>query len=225
MQIGGLVKLSLVDYPGKPSAVIFTQGCNFRCSYCHNRELVIPACFQSTIPQHEIMRFLEKRQGFLSGVVVSGGEPTLQKGLLDFLQTVKCLGYSVKLDTNGSRPDVLKAAIAEKLVDFVAMDVKAPLESYSKIAGVSVDSTLIEQSIGIIRDSGVDYQFRTTLVRPLLGFDDIPKLFSLVHGVKSYVLQNFRPCESILDPVLLSCGPFEHNEFLNLQEKWEIKAG
>lgn len=224
MQIGGLVKLSLVDYPGKPSAVIFTQGCNFRCPYCHNRELVIPSCFQAGIPQQEIMAFLKKRQGFLSGVVVSGGEPTLQKDLPDFLRIVKRLGYSAKLDTNGSRPDVLKAVIAEELVDFVAMDVKAPLENYSKIAGVSVDATLIEKSIGIIKDSGVDYQFRTTLARPLLGFDDIPKLFSLVGGVKSYVLQNFRPCESILEPELLCCGAFEQNEFLNLQGKWEIKG-
>ncbi len=214
--------MSLVDYPGKTAAVVFTQGCNFRCSYCHNKELVIPACFWPAIAQEEVLTFLVKRQGLLGGLVITGGEPTLQKDLLDFLRKVRPLGFAIKLDTNGSRPDILKAAIEEKLVDFIAMDVKAPLEIYNKLVGVVVDTTLIEESIAIIKNSGLDHQFRTTLVRPLLGFEDMSKLAILVSGAKRYVLQNFRACENLLEPALSVCGAFEHNEFLDLKEKWEI---
>ncbi len=216
--------MSLVDYPGKTAAVVFTQGCNFRCLYCHNKELVIPSCFRPAISQEEVLSFLIKRQGFLGGLVITGGEPTLQKDLLDFLRKVRRLSFAIKLDTNGSRPDVLKTVIEEKLVDFIAMDVKAPLEIYNKLAGVAVDTALIKESIVIIKNSGLDHQFRTTLVRPLLCFEDMPKLSMLVSGAKHYVLQNFRTCENLLEPALSVCGAFEQNEFLNLKEKWEILA-
>ncbi len=222
MQIGGLIKLSLVDYPGKTAAVIFTQGCNFRCPYCYNKELVIPECFQPPIAQQEVLSFLANRKGLLGGVVISGGEPTLQKDLLDFIRLVKPLGFSIKLDTNGSRPDILQKVIDEHLVDFIAMDVKAPLEIYSKLAGVDVDTALIQKSIAMIKNSGIEHQFRTTLVRPLLGVEDMPQLSALVSGTKGYVLQNFSAKESILDPTLLLYGAFGENEVENLRKKWEI---
>jgi pyruvate formate lyase activating enzyme len=224
MQIGGLIKLSLVDYPGKTAAVIFTQSCNFRCPYCHNKELVIPSCFQELIPEEEVISFLVKRKDVLGGVVVTGGEPTLQKDLLAFLRRVQHLGYQVKLDTNGSRPDVLKGIIKENLVNFIAMDVKAPLESYEKLAGVPVATKLIEESIAIIKGSGIKHQFRTTIVKTLLGNEDFSKLAHLVAGAQSYVLQNFTAQETVLDPAMTVGGTFLQDEFVNLKKMWEIRS-
>lgn len=176
--------MSLVDYPGKPAAVVFTQGCNFRCPYCYNKELVIPSCFQRPIEQEEVTHFLVKRKGLLKGVVISGGEPTLQNDLLDFIRCVKQLGYSVKLDTNGSRPDVLQKAIDQNLLDFIAMDIKASLESYEKLAAVPIDKILIKKSIFLIKNSGLEHQFRTTLVKPLVQFQDLSRILELVGGEK-----------------------------------------
>ena len=223
MQIGGLIKLSLVDYPGKTSAVIFTQGCNFRCPYCHNKELVIPSCFQAVIPEEEIISFLSKRKNVLEGVVITGGEPTLHKDLLEFLRRVKHLGYQVKLDTNGSRPDVLKEVITENLVDFIAMDVKAPLEFYEKLAGVPIVTKLIEESIAMIKGSGIAHQFRTTVVKSLLGNGDFSQLAQLVKGSQSYVLQNFSERESVLNSTMTVGGTFPEDEFVNLRKMWEIR--
>lgn len=135
MQIGGLQKFSLLDYPGKISAVVFTQGCNFRCPYCHNPELVDPARYQECLPEEEIFSFLETRRGKLEAVTVTGGEPTLQKSLAPFLRRIKDMGFLVKLDTNGSRPDVLEELLRQKLIDYIAMDIKAPLEKYEAVTG------------------------------------------------------------------------------------------
>ncbi|MCB9757633.1 MAG: anaerobic ribonucleoside-triphosphate reductase activating protein [Candidatus Omnitrophica bacterium] len=223
MQIGGLIKLSLVDYPGKTAAVVFTQGCNFRCPYCYNKELVIPSCFQAVIPEEAVISFLAKRKDVLGGVVITGGEPTLHKDLLEFLRRLQHLGYPVKLDTNGSRPDVLREVIQENLVDFIAMDLKAPLEAYEKLAGVPVSTKLIEESIAIIKGSGIQHQFRTTIVKSLLGNTDFLKLAHLVAGAQSYVLQNFSAQESVLDPVRTAGGAFLQDEFVNLKEMWEIR--
>jgi pyruvate formate lyase activating enzyme len=222
MQIGGLIKLSLVDYPGKPAAVVFAQGCNFRCPYCYNKELVIPSCFQRPIEQEEVISFLVKRKGLLRGVVISGGEPTLQNDLLDFIRSVKQLGYSVKLDTNGSRPDVLQKAIDQSLLDFIAMDIKASLESYEKLVGVSIDQALIEKSIFLIKNSGLEHQFRTTLVKSLSQFQDLSQILRLIGGEKSYVIQNFSPRESVLDPQLVQSGAFSQEEFENIIKNREI---
>lgn len=162
MRIGGFHKFSLIDYPGLISAVIFTQGCNFRCPYCHNWELVLPEKFGRTLDLQEILAFLEARAGKIDGVTVSGGEPTMQQGLLDCLHEIKQRSFRVKLDTNGSNPDVVKQALEEGLLDFIAMDVKAPLDSYDRLAGVDVETEAIEQSMAHILNSGVAYQFRTT---------------------------------------------------------------
>jgi pyruvate formate lyase activating enzyme len=139
MRIGGLQKLSLIDFPGKLAAVIFTQGCNLRCRYCHNPELVLPSCFHETIKEEDVLAFLYSRRKYLEGVVISGGEPTVQPELIPFMRSVKQMNFALKLDTNGTRPEILKEIIALQLVDFIAMDVKAPLEKYEEVTATLFD--------------------------------------------------------------------------------------
>lgn len=182
MKIGGLIKFTLIDYPGRVAAVVFTQGCNFRCRYCHNPELVYPHLLQDPMPQEEVMSFLRRRQGSLEGLVVTGGEPTLQPDLLDFLQEVKALGYFIKLDTNGARPEVLREALEKKLVDYVAMDLKAPLDKYALITGVDCNRNSLLQSMELLRSSGVAHEFRTTYDTEVLTDEDIQALMDLTKG-------------------------------------------
>ncbi len=192
LKIGGLIKTSVIDYPGKVSAVIFTQGCNFRCPFCHNPELVLPEKFSPCIREEEILDFLKKRCGKLEAVVVTGGEPTVQKELIPFLRQIRELGYFIKLDTNGSNPDLLEESIYRGFVDFIAMDVKAPFEKYNVLAGVKVDIEKIKTSIDIIKKSGIDYEFRTTFVPSLLSKEDISciKAFLCIEN-KRYRIQEF----------------------------------
>lgn len=180
MKIGGLIKFTLIDFPGTPAAVVFTQGCNFRCRYCHNPELVYPHLFTEPITEEEIYSFLKRRQGTLAGVVVSGGEPTLHEDLPNFMRDLKAMGYATKLDTNGTRPDVLKTLIDEKLVDYVAMDLKAPFDKYSLITGVDFNPALLQQSMDLIVKSGLKYQFRTTYDKEVLTDADIKAVEGLV---------------------------------------------
>lgn len=192
MKLGGLVKFTLIDFPGTPAAIVFTQGCNFRCRYCHNPELVYPHLFTPSMPEEEIMAFLKRRQGTLEGVVISGGEPTLQEDLVRFMTDVKSLGYKTKLDTNGTRPEVLKELIDKKLVDFIAMDLKAPLEKYALITGVDANSTVIRHSMDLIVKSGLDYQFRTTYDKEVLTDNDIAAIAAGVES-KNYKVQECLP--------------------------------
>lgn len=180
MIIGGLQKLSLIDFPGRPAAVVFTRGCNFRCPYCHNPELIGNRPTGNDIHPKDIFAFLEKRRGLLEGVVVTGGEPTLHADLPDFMHRIKGLDFVVKLDSNGSNPAMLQKIIDDRLVDYIAMDVKAPFEKYDRVAGVAVDIDAIRASIGIIRNSGLPHQFRTTLARPLLDRQDAVTIQSIV---------------------------------------------
>lgn len=182
MKIGGLIKFTLIDYPGVVSAIVFTQGCNFRCRYCHNPELVYPSLFQEGMPQEEVMSFLRRRQGTLQGLVVTGGEPTLQPDLLDFLSEVKKLGYRIKLDTNGYRPDVLQQALDQKLVDYIAMDLKAPLAKYPQITGVPTDEKILRRSMEMIKNSGLPHEFRTTYDKEVLTDADIEQLKTETQG-------------------------------------------
>lgn len=164
MRIGGFQPFSLSDFPGKVAAIVFTQGCNFRCPYCHNRQLIPENPPDGRlISGAAVLRFLECRRGQLDGVVVTGGEPTIQEDLRSFLSQLKALGYTVKLDTNGSRPDVLRCVFEEGLVDFVAMDFKAQLLEYTRTAGVMVDVETIADSMRVIAASGIMHEFRTTL--------------------------------------------------------------
>ena len=194
MKIGGWQKISLIDYPGKISTIVFTQGCNFRCPFCHNPELVLKEKYSPLIEEDLIFAFLEKRKGEVEGVEVTGGEPTLQGDLDIFLEKVKKLGYLVKLDTNGSKPEVLEKLFEKNLVDYLAVDIKGPFEKYEEIiGGVKVDLNKIKESIRLIKDSGVDYEFRTTFVRPLLVVDDFEKIGEVIKGAKRFVVQNFTP--------------------------------
>jgi len=185
MKIGGFVKSSLVDYPGKVAAVIFTQGCNFRCAYCHNRRLVYPELFGEEIVFEEIFSFLEKRRSLLDGVVFCGGEPTLQDDLCEKILKVRSLGYAVKLDTNGSRPEILAEALP--LLDYLAMDIKAPFgPGYSRVCGVEVDEWEISRSMLLIRASGVNYEFRTTVDPRFLSADDIVSIRAMLGKKEVY---------------------------------------
>jgi len=201
MLIGGLQRFSLIDYPGKISAVVFTQGCNFRCPYCHNPELV-SFNREGLIEENYILSFLEERRGKIDGVVLTGGEPTLQSDLVDFLREIKNLGFLVKLDTNGSCPEIIEELLEAKLLNYIAMDVKASLENYSEIINVKVDIEKIKRSIDIIMHSGVSYEFRTTIVKSQLKRDDILKIGESIRSAELYVLQSFRPTKT-LDPNFL----------------------
>jgi len=201
MLIGGLHKLSLIDYPGKLSAVVFTRGWNFRCPYCHNPEL-IESNGGDIIEEEEVFSFLDERKGKLDGVVMTGGEPTLQSDIAEFLEKVKRLGFFIKLDTNGSYPERIKELIDRKLLDYIAMDIKAPLYKYNRITLTSIDTERIVESIHLIMNSGIDYEFRTTVVRSLLSRDDFPKIGEMIKSAKLFALQEFRPTKT-LDPDFL----------------------
>lgn len=203
MRIGGFQKFSLIDYPGLISAIVFTRSCNFRCPYCHNPELVLPVQFGKTIDPEYIFAFLKGRAGKLDGVTITGGEPTLQPELPGFLRKLKSLPFKVKLDTNGSRPGVLQNALAENLLDFIAMDIKAPLNSYSTIAGVEVNTEALAKSINLILDSGLDYQFRTTIVPGLHTKNMIEEIKSWMQKLRAnHLFQDFVPSD-ILDPAII----------------------
>lgn len=172
MKITGLQKMTLLDYPGKVACTVFLGGCNFRCPFCHNSQM-LDGSAQPVMTEEELFAFLKKRQGLLDGVCVTGGEPTLQPGLPGFLEKIRALGYKVKLDTNGYRPEVLKAVVEQGLVDYVAMDIKNGPQMYAQTAGVELDIEKIEQSILYLVSDRVDYEFRTTVVEPLHSEQDI----------------------------------------------------
>lgn len=220
MFIGGLQKFSLIDYPKKMCAIVFTQGCNFRCDYCHNPELSACKNFREIISEKDVINFLEKRKGKLDAVTVTGGEPTLQPDLMDFLQKIKKMGFLVKLDSNGSNPDLLQKVIDKKLVDYIAMDIKAPLEKYKDIVHFSVDPKRIEKSIKIIKDCGVDYEFRTTVVKSQLDMDDFLKIGKLIKGAKLYALQKFIPTK-LLNPEFINENSYSDEEFKEIKDLME----
>lgn len=198
MIIAGLSKNSLVDYRGKVAAVVFAPFCNFNCYYCHNRMLLEthPDKIQyAVIDNDEFFAFLDKRIGLIQGVVITGGEPTLHKDLPDFIKKITAKGFPVKLDTNGGRPDVLSGLIDSGLLDSVAMDIKAPFCRYDEICGVKVNHSNITKSIKIIMDSGLDYEFRTT-VTPEFAIGDFKGIIEMIGGCKRYVLQQFRRPEN-----------------------------
>jgi len=220
MKIGGLQKFSLIDYPEKICAIIFTQGCNFRCPYCHNPELADPDLYEECIPEEEIFAFLEKRKEKLDAVSITGGEPILQPDLIDFIQKIKAMGYFVKIDTNGSHPEVLKTLIEDKLIDYVAMDVKAPLEKYQKITRSKTNPDLIKQSIKLIKNSRIPYEFRTTVVKSQLKENDLLSIAGLVKNARLYVLQKFTPTKT-MDPEFMDKKTYSDEEFDQFKKKIE----
>lgn len=191
MEIKGLQKLTLLDYPEKIACVVFTGGCNFRCPYCHNASLVFNKIGEA-IEEEEIFAFLEKRKGILDGVVITGGEPLLQRDIENFIKKIKEKGFLVKLDTNGSFPEKLKGLADKKLIDYIAMDIKNSKAKYAKTAGnEKLDITAIEKSIKIVMESGIDYEFRTTVTKELFQEEDFDEIGKWIAGAKKYYLQNF----------------------------------
>ncbi|KAF0180198.1 MAG: pyruvate formate lyase activating enzyme [Nitrospirae bacterium] len=193
MHIGGLQRFSLVDYPGRVSAVVFLQGCNFRCPYCHNPHLVYPMLFEDPMEEADVLQYLDKRRGMIQGVVISGGEALLQERLAGFLGHIKGMGYPVKLDTNGSFPDHLEMLAAKGLVDYVALDYKAPARMYAEAAGVAVSAPDIIKSARLCRESKIRLEVRTTVYN-LLTDDDLDEVVSEVRsfGVQRFYLQMYR---------------------------------
>jgi len=203
MIIGGFQGFSLIDYPDKISAIVFTQGCNFRCPYCHNPELIDTKRSRSDrFKEEEILSFLERRQGKLEAVTITGGEPLLQAGLEGFLLKVKGLGYLAKLDTNGSFPQRLEKILESKTVDYIAMDIKTSLDKYESVVRKKVETAQILKSIRLIMDSELDYEFRTTVVKPLFEKDDFIKIGQLVKDCRLYVLQGFVSSKTLDDECL-----------------------
>jgi pyruvate formate lyase activating enzyme len=192
MKIGGFQKFSLLDYPGQLAAIVFAQGCNFRCPYCHNPAVVDPLRYGHLLDTEAVLHFLYRRRKKLGAVVVSGGEPTLQEDLLPFLRLLKAMRFKVKLDTNGSVPEVLEAIAAAKLVDYFAMDVKAPLPLYKLVSGSDIDTALIMQSMDVIRRAGVSYEFRSTFFDALLSVNDLSLMQELLKPGDKFTIQECR---------------------------------
>ena len=199
MIIGGIQKFSLVDYPGVPSAVIFLAGCNMRCGYCHNPELVLPERYGDPYDIAELQNFLTSRISKLHGVVITGGEPTLRKELPQFIQEIKSMGFKIKLDTNGTNPRMLKTILEDELVDYVAMDIKGPPEKYIQITQRPISVSDIQQSIDIILSSKIRHEFRTTAVKSQLSSVDFERIGQLIKGAQLFSFQKFVPTKT-LDP-------------------------
>ena len=191
MVLGGLQKSSLIDYPGKISCVLFLSGCNFACPYCHNPDLA-RGCLATSINENSVYDFLESRREFLDGVVISGGEPTIQKDLIQLCRKTKQMGYPIKIDTNGSRPLVVQTLIDEGLVDYIAMDIKTDPACYSPLIKKEYSPENIIASIRIIMESKIDYEFRTTCIKPFIDADVIESISRLISGAKLYALQKLK---------------------------------
>jgi len=218
VQIGGMQKVSMIDYPGRLSAVIFLNGCNFHCPYCHNPELASGAAME-LIAEEEVLSYLGARRDFLDGIVISGGEPTLQPALPDFCRRLKACGYAVKLDTNGSFPKMLQALIRDGLIDFIAMDVKTDPDHYAPALCALDPAADIKASIELIMRSGLPHEFRTTCFRPLVSARTMERIATFIKGAKAYAIQKFY-AKKTLDPDAGS----KRDHFFDDNELWHLKA-
>lgn len=217
MRICGLNKTTLLDYPGKVAATVFLGGCNFRCPFCQNGSLVLAPQEEPEIQLEKLWAFLEKRRGILDGVCVTGGEPTLSLQLPELLEKIKELGYLVKLDTNGSNPEVVDELLKKRLVDYIAMDVKTSKEEYKKVAGTeSVNIEKICQSVEMIMDRAPDYEFRTTVVKELHGKEDFESMGEWLSGAKVCYLQAYRDSEGVIRPGFSSYTKEDLEEFADI---------
>ncbi len=203
MKIGGINTLTLLDYPGKVAAIVFSAGCNFRCGYCHNVQFVLPEQVEklkgSFIPEEKFFHFLDERKGMLDGIVISGGEATIYPDLPEFAQKIKAKGFLVKLDTNGTTPTMIQKLLDQNLVDYIAMDVKMPLAEYADLVGVQPDTEALKKSIELIKKSNIDYEFRTTIIDEFHDEENFEQLIKDIGPAKNFTLQVFRP-EKTLDP-------------------------
>lgn len=235
MKIGGLEKLSLLDYPDHLAAIIFTSGCNFRCKYCYNPLLVCPNKEADDenkeglglINDKDLFLFLKERYGRLDGVVVSGGEPTLHQDLPEFIKKIKDIGYDVKLDSNGTNPEMLQHLIDSKLVDYIAMDIKSPLKDYEKVVAVKVNFQKLEESVKIIMNSGIPYEFRSTMVPGLVNTEDVIKMGESIKGASKWYFQKFKSNTPLVDPEFGGKNAFtdkEMKEFVEIGKKYADKC-
>ncbi len=216
MIIHGIQKLTLVDYPGKCACILFSGACNFRCPFCQNGSLVLHPEKEPVISNDEIFSFLKKRRNMLEGVVVTGGEPTINSDLITFLGLIKELGYSVKLDTNGYLPSVLEKAVESGNVDYVAMDIKTSLDEYDILTGVSTDTSRIRESIDFLLEGNVDYEFRTTVVKELHKRENFVKIGETIRGAKRYFLQSFVQSEDTIEKGFTSPSPEDLTQYVEL---------
>ena len=227
MQISGVQKLTLLDYPLKTSCIVFSPFCNFRCPYCYNSDFVIPSKIEKIkdifIPENIFFNFLKTRIGFLDAVVVSGGEPTLQNDLIDFVKKIKELGFLVKIDSNGTNAEILKKLFNEKLIDYIAMDIKAPIEKYKQVVGATVNLENIKESMEFIKTCGIDYEFRTTVVKEQLGLDDLDNIGKMLLNTNKYYLQKFRKDSETLDKSFQQNTTYTDLEFKEICDKLKGK--
>lgn len=220
MQILGLNRTTLLDYPEHVAATVFTGGCNFRCPFCHNMDLVLGEV-EPALSTEDFFAFLEKRKGILDGVCITGGEPTLQKDLPDFIRGIRDKGYLVKLDTNGYRPKVLEELLRENLLDYVAMDIKSSVENYPRVTGMAdLDVTGIQESVSLLKSAGIPYEFRTTVVKGLHRIDEFDEIGRWLQGAEAYFLQAFRESEKVPDKSLSSFSEAEMREMKQLAERY-----
>lgn len=203
MNIHGFQKLTLLDYPGHMAATIFLGGCNMRCPFCHNASLVTKVSSLATIPLTDVLNTLSKRRSILEGVCITGGEPTLNPGLTDLIRHIKSYGFKIKLDTNGTNPDLLKAYISEGLIDYVAMDIKNSREKYALTSGYpDINLDKIEQSINYLLSGTLDYEFRTTIVKEFHTQEDMHSIGTWIEGAKAYYLQSYETSIDTIEPGL-----------------------
>ena len=214
MKIFGLQKLSLLDFPGKMACTVFTGGCNLRCPFCHNASLVTGLSEVEPIAEEEVFDLLQKRRGILEGVAITGGEPLLQPDIEDFIRRVRAQGYAVKLDTNGCYPDKLSRILADNLVDYVAMDIKNAPDAYAKTVGIDAfDLAPVRESVNLLMNGVVDYEFRTTVVKELHSAADFEKIGQWLKGAKRLYLQSFKDSGDLIGSGLSACTPSELEQF------------
>ena len=209
MKIGGLQKMTLLDYPGKVACTLFLSGCNLRCPYCHNPELVLGSGQGEGLPQAELLDFLEKRRGKLDGVCITGGEPTVHRDLPELIETIRSLGYLIKLDTNGSNPHMVEALLDRKLLDYVAMDIKNSREFYCRTCGGVDILQNAEKTVALLKQGTVDYEFRTTVCKPLHSVESVRQIGQWIRGAEHYYLQNFVDSGHLVGEGMTSVPPEE----------------
>ncbi len=219
MIIQGLQKLTILDFPGKVACIVFTAGCSFRCPFCHNAALV--RCEGESISEDEVLSYLKKRQGILDGVVITGGEPTIQKGLKEFILKIKNFGYNIKLDTNGYHPEVLEELLNEGLIDYVAMDIKNSKERYAVTAGLqNIDISRIERSIEILKNGNIPYEFRVTTMQEFHSEKEIKSIGEWAKGAKKFFIQSFRDSGDILGGTFTALDDAKIAEFKQILSKF-----
>jgi pyruvate formate lyase activating enzyme len=221
MNIRGLYKTSLVDYPEKITSTIFLGGCNLRCGYCHNPGLALNSSVLEKIKEEEVLAFLKKRKGLIDGVTISGGEPTIEKGLIPFLEKVKSLKLLIKIDTNGFLPHIISECIEKKLIDYAAVDIKTSPEKYPLLTGMNLPFNTILATTDILKNSGLDYEIRTTCVPGFVTVDDIKKIGESIGAVKKYYLQQFVNTNTLLDSEIETLTPYSIDYLHELKNEAE----